>query len=1025
MAALCVVASSLAAARGSRRLCDAQGGILLGPQVTTLDRLVPAILAAAGDRRPVLSPLAERLVAVRAGRAAGGPWATLAPEGGLAASLAGSLAELRRGEVDPETARAASADLPRGPASRLGALADALEAHEAALRDLSALDRAGATRAAADAARRGALPGELAELDLLVVDGLASVSAAEWDLLAALASRARRTRFNVPFFPERPDASAFAEPLLRRVEGLHEAAARREIEVALPHLDGDGRAPRIGALLAALGGASPRTPFAPRSGAGEGEGRGASAGAGGLVLAQAGAGEAGEVVEIARALARLAGSGIDPGELAVIAPSPRRIAPALAAACADAGVPFASGRGAPLAEAPVVRAVLDALAAAGAGLDRTHAERLAASTYLSLPPIPGALRALLDRAGALDGRGPPADALRRRAAALEAPSAAGERAALGRAADVLAHLDALIRPLAAGGPVRAHAARVSAFVDVAGIRRRASRGPREVVERDLAALAALEAALDELVRAVSLAGRGAELLGPAELSALTALAVEGAVIAPPPEPAGGAVELWGLDEAPGLSLRAALVTGCTRGAWPPAPRPDPLLREPERQAVNARLRRAALPTAAARRGEAMLQAFSAAAAGREAAVFLWPAPGPAADGGPLSPMVADALVAIGVEPAGPPRDPELAASRTVREALRAAARAGAAVLPALAATPLAARARDALARGEIEAERREAVQARRPSPHAGAIRGSALAALRAVLPEEWSATTLETWAVCPFRFLLGTGLRLEEPPDEALDIEAREEGLLLHAILERLVRARAARNAWPPSGDPADLAEAAAVAREVLVEFERAGRTGDPAVFAGRREAVLARVERVVRAEAEGPRDVAPTLLEHAFGGRSGRPPVVLAAGGERVALRGRLDRVDAGPSRLLVLDYKNSGRSRGRELVKELDPEAFGQTSFQIPLYLVAAARELPGRARIEATYALLRAAERLAPVALEPGDPVLATEAPAEAPGESSRTFAAAVVAAVGTIRRGDLPVASRTCEHCPYGAVCRFPG
>jgi hypothetical protein len=132
---------------------------------------------------------------------------------------------------------------------------------------------------------------------------------------------------------------------------------------------------------------------------------------------------------------------------------------------------------------------------------------------------------------------------------------------------------------------------------------------------------------------------------------------------------------------------------------------------------------------------------------------------------------------------------------------------------------------------------------------------------------------------------------------------------------------------------------------------------------------------------------------------------------------------VDAGPSRLLVVDYKNSGRSRGRELVKELDPDAFGETSFQIPVYLVAAAREVPGRPRLEATYALLRAAERVKPVAIEPGDPVLATDAPAGA--DAPRSLAAGVVAAVGAIRRGDLPVASRTCEHCPYGAVCRFQG
>ncbi len=1014
MTALCVISTPLAAARGSRRLCDAQGGILFGPAVATLERIVPEILAAAGDRRPVLPPLAERLVAVRAGRAAGGPFADVAPDGGLAASLAAALAELRRGEVDAQAARAAAARLAGGPAARLRALADALEAYEDALRDLAVLDRAGAARVAAGAALRGALPPELRDLDLLVVDGLVAAAPAEWDLLAALAARARRTRFHVPFFPERPDACAAAEPLLRRVEALHEVAARREIEVSLPRIEGDGRAPRLAALLVALGG-----------------GRAPPATEGGLVLAQAGAGEAGEAGAAARVVARLLEAGMAPSDVALLAPSPRRAAPALAAAFAEAGLPLATGRGSALADAPPVRAVLDALTAAP-GLDRTRAERLAASTYLAPGGLTFALGPLLDRAGALDGRGPPSEALRRRAAALAAPSAAPERAALERAADGLDGLAAAVRPLGGAATAREHAARLAAFVAATGIRRRAARAPREVAARDLGALAALDEALEGLARSLALAGRGAERLPAAELRALTALAIESASLPPPPEPAAGAVELWGLDEAPGLSARAAVITGCARGAFPAPASPEPLLREPERQAVNAALRRAALPVAGARRAEATLRAFSAVAAGREAVAFLWPAPGPAGDGGPLAPLVADALAALGEAPRAPAPEPGLAQARSPREALRAAARAGDDALAPLGGTPLAARAADVLARGAIEAERREAVRDRRAAPHAGAIVGPALEVLRAALPEEWSPTQLEDWARCPFRLLLRTGARLDEPAEEGLDIEGRDEGSLLHAVLERFVRGRMDRNAWPPAGDAVDLAEARAAAAIVLGEFERAGRTGDPAVWAARREAVLARLDRVVRAEAEEPRDVAPALVEHAFGGRSGGPPLELRAAGEVVRLRGRIDRVDASPTRLLVLDYKNS---RGSGLSEKLDPAAFGETSFQIPTYLLAAARDLPGRTRLDATYAVLRSAERLSPVELDAGDPVLALEAPAgpfdsaspdaRPPSAEPRPFAAAVVQAVAIIRRGELPIASRSCTRCPFGAVCRFEG
>jgi hypothetical protein len=1004
--ALCLVPTPLAAARATRRLCDAQGGILFGPRVATMERVAPGLLAASGDRRAVLPPLAERLLALEAARAAAGPLAAEEPDGGLAAALAAVIAELRRGEVGVADARAAAATLDGGAAARLAAIADALEAYEDLLGRRAVIDRAGALRAAADAARRGATSPETEGLDLLVVDGIAAVSPAEWDLLSALAARAARTRFHLPFFPERSDLCSPAEPLLRRVEALHEVAARREIEVVLPAAAGGARAPLPAALLAVLAGGS-----AP------------SAAEGGLVLAAAGAGEVGEAEATARLLARLLDGGLAPEDVVVVAPAPRRMAPALARACAAAGVPFASGRGARLAEVPPVRAVLDALGAA-AGLDRSAAERLAASSYLAPADLLGALAPLLDRAGALDGRGPPQAALRRRAAVLTSPVAARERDALLRAAGALDALAALVRPLAHAATAREHAARLAAFVDAAGLRRRAARAPREIAARDLSALAALGDALDGLARALALVGRGEERIAPEALRALAHLAVDGAALPPSPEPAAGAVELFGLDEAPGLSARAAVVTGCARGAWPPAPAPEPLLREPERQALCRHLRRAAVATAPARRAEAAFQAFSAAAAGREAVCFVWPAPGPAGDGGPLAPLVADALAALGIAaPEAAPADPPLSEARTPREALRAAARGGSAATRVLAPTPLGARAASALARGRIETARREAVRARRAAPHAGRLGLRAREALAAALPAEWSPTQLEEYARCPFRLFLKIGARLEEPGADGLDIDNRDEGSVMHAALERFVRGRVERGAWPPEGSDADLAEARAAAEEAFARFEREGRTGDPAVWAARREAVLSRLERVVKGEARDHGGLAPALLEHGFGGRSGRPPLAVAAGGETVRLRGRIDRVDAGPDRLLVLDYKNAkaGRAGYAEL---LDPEAFGRTSFQIPTYLLAAARDLPRRPRLLATYALLRSAERLDAVELAAEDPALAAEAVASPP-DGPRPFAASVVELVRRIRQGDFPIASRSCDHCPFGAVCRFEG
>jgi ATP-dependent helicase/DNAse subunit B len=324
---------------------------------------------------------------------------------------------------------------------------------------------------------------------------------------------------------------------------------------------------------------------------------------------------------------------------------------------------------------------------------------------------------------------------------------------------------------------------------------------------------------------------------------------------------------------------------------------------------------------------------------------------------------------------------------------------------------LAARFASAAARGRIERERRDAVDRREAAPHAGAIPGEELAA---ALPAEWTPTQLEEQARCPYRLFLGAFARLPSREAAGVEIDPRDEGGLLHAALEALVAARVARGAWPPRGDAGDREEALAVAEEVFARFERSGRTGDPAVWGARRRAVGSRLVRWIEAEARDADGLVPRLFEHRFGGGSGRPPLRFAAAGAEVAVQGRIDRVDADGRRLRVLDYKNARKeSKWRAL---LDPETFGETSFQIPVYLAAAARELPGRERIGATIGLLRDGERLAPFEAEARQ-LLA--------GPLGERFAAAVVEAVERVRAGRFPIVSRDCDRCDYGAVCRFQG
>ena len=983
MSDLVVVPTPLRKSRAERRLCDAQGGLLLGPRVATLPHLVPGLLAGAGDRRPLLTPLAERLLAL----AAAGETGLLGGAGagrGAGRAAARLLSELRGAEVSPADLRGAAVGAPARVAERLTAAATALTRYEERLDDRDALDAAGALRAAATAAERGARSEETHDLGLLVLEGFLPTSRAALDLGGALAARARRVLARVPFLAEEPVRSAPVDPWLRRIESLHELAVRRDVQVQFP-ATGTGTRGRVVRLPAP----SDET----------------------------------QCDAAARFAASLIDEGFPAPDISVLAP--RRILELLPAAFGRLGVPLAAQVSRPLAGLPLVQDVRAALAAAGT-IDRTALLALLASPCLGpAEPLPD-LRFLLDRSGVLDGRGDPEARLRARAAALfGAGRLEGERPGLLRVARAVDALRHSLEPLRSPTTPAGWAARMRTFLERAGVRRRAGQGDPAVARRDLAAVARLEEVLDELALALSLAGRGADRFHREEWTSLLDLALERAELPAGQGPAAGAVEAWPVEEAPGLTARATLVLGAERGTWPASHRVDPILGNAAREALQAHLGRRALPTAFHQQSEAEFRGLWALASAGEVLAVGWTRgvdrEGPA--------MLAAHVLDLAAAPELPlAADPPLDGARGEEEALRGAVRLlgegrADAERHALAALPdLDRRAADAVERGRQEGERRESWLRGTATPAAGGV-PAGLTAWQEALPEQWSPTELETHAACPFRFLLRTaGVREAGAGD--LDMEPRDEGALLHAVLEAFVRVRRDRGDWPPRDEAVDREEAREVASGVLARFEADGRVGDPSTWAARREAVLERLDRFVATEARGDPALRPVLLEFAFGGTSGRPPIAIPASGGEILLQGRIDRVDADGDRLLVVDYKNS---RSMAAARErLSAEALGASSFQAPVYLLAAARELPGRSVLSATFALLRSGERAPPWSVSPADPFLALdeERRAAVRAAGGRNLADGVAAAVARIRSGALPVVSEDCTGCPYGAVCRFP-
>lgn len=198
-----------------------------------------------------------------------------------------------------------------------------------------------------------------------------------------------------------------------------------------------------------------------------------------------------------------------------------------------------------------------------------------------------------------------------------------------------------------------------------------------------------------------------------------------------------------------------------------------------------------------------------------------------------------------------------------------------------------------------------------------------------------SATALERYAACPYRFFLANvlGIQAVNEPEESGELSALDRGRLVHEILEMWVRRwlERQRSGW------AEYAQDAAGLREIadarLDKAREARQLGGPGIADGLRQQVLDDLEQarqVEAARAAADPDWEPRAVEREFDG------VELDTGdGRAILVKGRIDRIDeAAGGRRRAIDYK-TGRHR-RDAA-----EAFRSGYLmQLPLYLEALAQ-------------------------------------------------------------------------------------
>ncbi|MCL1926495.1 MAG: PD-(D/E)XK nuclease family protein [Syntrophorhabdaceae bacterium] len=270
------------------------------------------------------------------------------------------------------------------------------------------------------------------------------------------------------------------------------------------------------------------------------------------------------------------------------------------------------------------------------------------------------------------------------------------------------------------------------------------------------------------------------------------------------------------------------------------------------------------------------------------------------------------------------------------------------------------------------------------------------------VPAAHSASSLDTLARCPYRYLLGVLLRFEPPPEpeETISLAFAELGEIAHEILRILGKEAAKGKGW---GD------VDAAAKKAITRFARENPTGLPGLFRIQCMAVAEDVNRLVELErlawSEHPGWRVERLEE-----RFTLPPSDLPG------FRGRVDRLDRGPAgEARVIDYKYSDPKNA-----EVRPdEIIHGLSNQIPIYLSWAATLDPKPSSVSALFYFMRGgiADKQAPSWNEIG-----------------REWANALADWISMAKSGTFPptphhlftyagkVASRYCNSCPFKDHCR---
>jgi len=479
--------------------------------------------------------------------------------------------------------------------------------------------------------------------------------------------------------------------------------------------------------------------------------------------------------------------------------------------------------------------------------------------------------------------------------------------------------------------------------DDLGVVRRVDAGPPELVERDRAALEALKDILRGLVWADE-AVACAPVTFPTFWADLEG-AVDAATYRLPLPTDREALLVADVTQARGVPFHTAAVLGLAEGEFPAALAEDPFLRDADRRTLRDNFGLALSPSPDSSEAEYFYEAIA-----RPRAALLLTRPRIADNGAPwqASPYWDEVRRRVAVTPLhltshSYPAPNEAASWEELLLGLSA----------------------------QGDTPTWEALARRQPAYHAALQRATRVLAQRldAITPglydgdltpigdiftqrfgptRAWSASRLESYRECPFRFFVGSVLALEPRARPVEGLDAAQLGNLYHRVFERLYQA-----VTDPTALEQLLTTLSDVAAPILDAAPREQQFRPTAWWARTRDEIIENVRRSLIALDALREDFVPYAYEARFGLES-YPPLVIRDGADSFRIRGLIDRVDrTSDGRVRIIDYKTGGAS------------AFTTTNvkkgkkLQLPLYALAAQEALDLGNVSDGFYWHIRAAE------------------------------------------------------------------